>query len=207
MLFDVSLSIEPDMVTWPSDPKVEIELYKDLNKGDSSTVSMMKLGSHTGTHIDAPLHMIKGGKSVDELDLELLYGKVLVVEIKDKKSIKRKEIEAIDLNGISRIIFKTRNSEIFPKGKFDEEFVYLEPETAEYLVENGTRLVGVDAPSIDGYKCKDHPTHQVLMANSVVIIELLDLSRVKNGMFRLIALPLKIKGGDGAPARVVLKAI
>ncbi|MCP4049842.1 MAG: cyclase family protein [bacterium] len=205
MLYDVSLYIEPEMVTWPSDPKVDISLYKDLKSGDSSNVSIIKMGSHTGTHIDAPKHMDINGAGIDELDLECFYGDVTVIEIQAEKSISLNDIQDIELNNIARIIFKTSNSELFPNGIFDKNFIYLDPEAAAHLANNHIRVVGIDAPSIDGYKVAGHPTHSILFKNNIPVIELLDLRNIKPGKYRLIALPLRIRNSDGAPARVILE--
>jgi arylformamidase len=162
------------------------------------------MGSHTGTHIDAPYHFVDNGRKLHEIPMEQLVGEASVVEIGNVRSIDRRELESLDWTGVERVLFKTHNSKHWQDGRFYEEFVYLEPEGAEFLVERGIRLVGIDYLSIDRYRSDAHPTHFVLLTRNIVILEGLNLANVPAGRYRLAALPLNLQDADGAPARVIL---
>ena len=167
------------------------------------------MGTHTGTHIDAPRHILDKGKSVDQLSLEVLIGKAHVVEV---VPLSGWAIQPSDLTvaGVprdaGRVILKTSNSDLWALGPqhFEEYFVHLSEKAAQWLAGCGIKLLGVDYMSVDGAHEKDMPAHHVLMEAGVVIVENLDLSRVPPGVYNLIALPLKLRNADGAPARVVL---
>jgi len=162
------------------------------------------MGSHTGTHIDAPFHMIQGGKRLHEFSLEILAGRATVFEIPGVRSIGPTDLERFDWTRIQRVLFKTDNSAHWQDGKFYEEFVYLEPAGAEFLVERGVRLVGIDYLSIDKFRSEAHPTHFVLLSKNILILEGLNLETVTSGQYTLYALPLNLQDADGAPARVIL---
>jgi arylformamidase len=144
------------------------------------------------------------GKKLEEFSLETLTGKADVFEILGTRSLGRRELERIDWTGVERVLFKTENSAHWEDGKFYEEFVYLEPEGAEFLVRQGIRLVGIDYLSIDKFQSPSHPSHFVLLNENIPILEGLNLSRVPAGKYTLIALPLNLQNADGAPTRVVL---
>jgi arylformamidase len=206
MIHDVTLPISNTMPVWPGDPPVQLSKKSHLSRDKSHTVTLtaIEMGSHTGTHIDAPYHMIEGGKRLQEFPLDTLVGKATVVEIPGVRSIGRAELERLKWDGIQRVLFKTENSSHWGDGKFYEEFVYLEPEGAEFLVERGLRLVGIDYLSIDKFKSEKHPTHFVLLTRDIVILEGLNLSSVPAGEYTMAALPLNLQDADGAPTRVIL---
>jgi arylformamidase len=206
MIYDVTVPICNTMPVWPSDPPVRLTPRSHLSRDGSHTVRVtaVEMGSHTGTHIDAPYHFIEDGRKLDETPMEQLVGPAVVYEIPRVRSIGRRDLASLDWNGVERVLFKTENSTHWNDGKFFEEFVYLEPEAAELLVEAGVRLAGIDYLSIDRYKSPQHPTHFVLLRKNVVIVEGLNLSRVPPGRYQLAALPLHLKDADGAPARVIL---
>jgi arylformamidase len=203
---DVSRPIFAGMAIYPRNPPVEITQAKSIARGDSSNVSALALGSHTGTHVDAPLHMAAGAGGVDELPLEAFIGPAVVAHIPDEvRAIGAREIDALDPARGARVLFRTRNSARFAAtGRFEEDFTYLSPEGAAALVARGVRLVGVDALSVEQYHAGHHRAHDTLLQNGVAIIEGLDLHAVDPGSYELICLPLRIRHGDGAPARVVL---
>jgi arylformamidase len=206
MIYDVSLPITNTMVVWPSDPPVVLTPKAHLSRDRSHTVRLtaIEMGSHTGTHIDAPYHFVDNGRKLHEIPMEQLVGEASVVEIGNVRSIDRRELESLDWTGVERVLFKTHNSKHWQDGRFYEEFVYLEPEGAEFLVERGIRLVGIDYLSIDRYRSDAHPTHFVLLTRNIVILEGLNLANVPAGRYRLAALPLNLQDADGAPARVIL---
>ncbi|MBI2856831.1 MAG: cyclase family protein [Chloroflexi bacterium] len=203
--YDVTQSIAPGMVVWPGDPAVSAEPVKSLAAGDSSNVSLYRIGTHTGTHVDAPRHFLAEGDGVDRLDLALLMGRARLFQLPDASHIDRKTLESLDLNGVTRLLLGTRNSALLKQGRVERDYAYLTDDAAKYAVDLGIRLVGVDYLSIEQYKAEGHPTHRTLLGAGAAIIEGLDLGDVPPGDYELLCLPLKIKDGDGAPARVVLR--
>ena len=161
------------------------------------------MGSHTGTHIDAPFHFIESGHTLNQIPLDTLIGPALVFDVPAVRSIGVNELQRVPA-GVERILFKTENSKRWTDEKFYEEFVYLEPEAAQMLVDRGLKVVGIDYLSIDKYKSEKHPSHFVLLGRNVVIIEGLNLSKVSPGNYRMVALPLNLQNVDGAPTRVIL---
>ncbi len=206
-IYDISLTITPELPTWPGDPSIHVELVEQIAKGDVANVSRMDMGVHTGTHVDAPFHFIQDGGTVEKLPLDVLTGSVDVIQIPEDAGV----IDAAVLsstaipNGVERVLFKTRNSKLWAKGdkSFHKDFVALAPDGARLLVERGIKLVGIDYLSIAPFT-EPVPTHQILLKASVVILEGADLSRVPAGRYTLYCLPLKLGGAEGAPARVIL---
>jgi len=206
MIYDVTVPITKTMPVWPSDPPVELlaKSHESRDKTHIVTVTAISMGSHTGTHIDAPFHMIQGGKPLHEFSLEILVGRATVFEIPGVRSIGRADLERFDWTGVQRVLFKTDNSAHWRDGKFYQQFVYLEPAGAEFLVDRGVRLVGIDYLSIDKFRSESHPSHFVLLSKNILILEGLNLRTVTNGQYTLYALPLNLQDADGAPARVIL---
>jgi len=203
---DISVSLHSGMVHWPYNPRVKIERLKDMDKGAVCNVSVMSLGAHTGTHMDAPLHFLKNGKSLDKLPLEATIGPARVVEIKDREMVRPDELRAHNLRRGERILFKTRNSSrCWKTDAFIEDFVYISREAAQYLVDRGIRTIGVDYLSVGGFHRDGLETHRILLGAEVWIIEGINLSKVKPGNYELVCLPLKVLGSDGAPARALLR--
>jgi arylformamidase len=211
-IYDVSVPLSAKTPTYPGDPGIEISAWKSLANGDSANVSLIHLGAHTGTHVDAPSHFIKDAAGVDSLRLEVLIGEAQVIDVPN-------EVTVIDVSfvkehcqsGSKRVLFKTRNS-CFWGGDtpvFHTDFTYLDLGAAQHLVSQGARLVGIDYLSIEKFKSKNHEIHLALLSQGVVILEGLDLRQISAGLYELICLPLKIAGGngDGAPARVVLRTL
>lgn len=208
-IFDVSVPISDKTPVYAGDPAVEITSAHSIANGDPCNVSFLKFGAHTATHVDAPNHFIEGARKVDELSLDVLIGDARVVEIdKNAASIAAEHIENIDLSGVTRVLFKTRNSDLWNDlGQgFRKDFVFIQPAACKLLVEKGVKLVGIDYLSVEEFEPPDHATHKTLLGNNVIIIEGLDLRQVTAGDYELICLPLKIASGtgDGAPARTVL---
>jgi arylformamidase len=206
MIYDVTVPIRNTMPVWPGDPLVRLTAKSHQSRDGTHTVRLtsIEMGSHTGTHIDAPFHMIDNGKRLDEFPLEILTGKATVFEFSARRSIGRADLLPLNWDGVERVLFKTENSNHWQDGKFFDDFVYLEPEGAEFLVQQGLRLVGIDYLSIDKYKSASHPSHFVLLKKNIPILEGLNLSTVPAGEYTLAALPLNLTDADGAPARVIL---
>lgn len=211
-IYDITVPLTEGMPIYPGDPDIQIQDWKALSKGDAANVSLLHFGAHTGTHVDAPAHFIEGARQVESLPLDVLIGKAEVVEVPDDaESIDEVFVNQRSAPGISRVLFKTRNSGFWRTGRseFRRDYCYLELAAAEQLVRNGVRLVGIDYLSIESFKHEGHPTHLALLSDGVVIVEGLNLSDVSAGIYELICLPLRIRGGngDGAPARAVLRTL
>lgn len=203
---DISITVHNDMPCWLDNPPVRITRTMDLEDGDAATVSTLSIGSHTGTHMDAPLHFIKSGKAMDEMPLSATIGPAQVVEIDDPQAIRVEDVRRHAIGAGARVLFKTRNStRRWAEREFMKDFVYLTTEAARWLVQQSVRTVGVDYLSVGGYQKNGSEVHQVLLSEDIWIIEGLDFSAVQPGNYDLICLPLKIARGDGAPARAVLR--
>ncbi|MGZ3600348.1 MAG: cyclase family protein [Ktedonobacterales bacterium] len=205
---DVSVPLHTGMVHWPDNPPVQIERIMGIDRGDTANVSKISMGSHTGTHMDAPIHFVPGGEGIDMLPFDATMGTARVIAIADAVSIKRAELEPHGIQRGERILFKTRNSNrVWNTDEFVEDFVYISLEAAEYLAERGVRTVGVDYLSVGGYTQDGLETHDALLGAGIWIIEGLNLASVEPGTYELVCLPLKIVGGDGAPARAIVRAV
>jgi arylformamidase len=204
---DISVPIHPSLPHWPGDPDVQIVWRLRREKGDECNLSVLRLGSHTGTHMDAPLHFLHNAKTLDQMPLDATIGLARVLEIRDPVSIKPAELQSHRIRRGERILFKTRNSKIaWEKHAFDKNFVYLSKEGAAFLVARGIRSVGIDYLSIGGFKHDNVEPHEILMRAGIWIIEGLNLAKVKSGSYELICLPLRVLGSEGAPARAILKS-
>lgn len=203
-LYDVTMTLTHSMPTYPGEPGPTLTPVKRMKKGDPANVSALSLGLHTGTHVDAPIHFIEGAPGVETLPLEILCGPARLVRIDDPEAVRPGELERAGLNGATRVLFQTRNREWIKSPRFREDFVYIAPEAAEWLVARGVRLVGIDYLSVEAFGAPQPRTHQIFLNAGVVVIEGLDLSLPPPGDYDLRCLPLKIAGADGAPARVVL---
>ncbi len=205
-LIDISVTLKSGMVHWPGDPPVKIKSTHSMAKGDAANVSKIDMGSHTGTHMDAPYHFIRSGKGIDRMPLDATIGEARVIEIHDAVSITPEELKRHRICRGERILFKTKNSSRYwKKNFFVTDFVYIASEAAKYLARCGIRAIGIDALSVGEYKEDGALTHRTLLKAGIWIIEGLDLSKVRAGKYELICLPLKLWHGDGAPARAVLR--
>ncbi|HSB69407.1 MAG TPA: cyclase family protein [Candidatus Methylomirabilis sp.] len=204
-IYDVTVPIYSGMPVYEGDPEVSIRRWLSLDEGGEANVSHLSLGSHTGTHVDAPLHFRSGAPGVDQLPLDVLIGPARVYDVPGAGDIDLACLRGVDLASQRRILFKTRNSAARVGGRFGTDFAALAPEAARLLVEAGVRLVGLDGPSADPFRSADFPAHHALLDAGVIILEGLDLSAVPPGDYELLCLPLKLLGGDGAPARVLLR--
>lgn len=204
---DISVRLREGMPHWPGDAPFSIGRIRDMAQGDTVNLSSISMGAHSGTHVDAPVHFVEGGKGVDEMPLEALVGTARVIEIRDTESIKPAELEGHGIRSGERILFKTRNSSyVWHSEGFVEDFVFLSDGAARFLVGLGVRAVGVDYLSV-GSSSGGREVHRILLAGSVWIMEGLDLSGVAPGRHFLVCLPLKVAGGDGAPARAILRPL
>lgn len=205
-IHDISLGISPGMVVWPNNPGVELERVNRIEDGANSNVSRLALGVHTGTHLDAPVHFVPGATGVEALPLEVLIGRCLVVHLPRTRRITATDLSAAGIAANTRrLLIKTRNSAYWARGdsEFHTDFVAIDPAGAQWLVDRGLELVGVDYLSVAPWK-ESRPTHQILLNAGVVVVEGLDLAKVKPGRYELTCLPLKLIGSDGSPCRAIL---
>jgi arylformamidase len=201
---DVTLEFSPDSVVYPGDPRVTIEEFGSISKGDKCNLSFITFGSHTGTHVDAPKHFYDDGLTVDQLPLEHFIGVAKVFEVKAEEAIATADLEEHEIKPNDIVLLKTRNSSLVTKAGFETGFVYFTPEAARYLAEIGIRTLGFDYFSVDKFDGAGAEAHYALLEKNIVIIEGLNLSGIEPGEYEMVALPLKIKGGNGSPVRVVL---
>jgi len=203
---DISVPLRNGMAHWPGDPPFELERVHDMEQGDSNNLSKIAMGTHSGTHVDTPLHFIRGGNGISEVSISATVGRARVIEISDAESIKPAELIHQRIRRGERLLFKTRNSSrAWKTDGFVEDFVFISEEGARFLALRGVALVGVDYLSVGGFKRGGRETHLALLEAGVCIIEGLDLSQVTPGRYELVCLPLRIAGAEGAPARAILR--
>jgi arylformamidase len=205
-LYDITVPLSAQVPTFPGDPPFRMEFVHRIADGKPYNVAHLDLGVHAGTHVDAPYHFVADGDTVDRLPLEILVGKARVVAVQSRDAVRRADLEETDLTDDLRVLIKTRNSGQLKNGQFQEDFVYLDPDAATYLVDQGIKLVGIDSLSIEKFGSKDFAAHHALLGAGVVVVEGLDLSDVEPGEYDLTCLPLRLVGADGSPARVILRA-
>ena len=206
-IWDVSMPVRNGGLVYPGNPPISISLMQSIAKGDTANVSRLDFGSHTATHVDAPLHFMQGGAGVDELPLDVLIGRARLIAVPDDAmSVGEAELRKHDLTGVTRLLIRTRNSAWLASGdpEFHKDFTHVAPDGASYLVSIGVRLVGVDYLSVEQFHSAEHRTHRTLLDNGVVIVEGMVLSDPPPGDYDLYCLPLLLAGLDGAPARAVL---
>ncbi len=203
---DISATIKSGMVHWPGDPMIEIKQIHSIAKGAAANVSHISMGSHTGTHMDAPFHFFPRGKGIDAIALDAAVGKARVIEIHGLESIKAEELKRHRIRSGERILFKTRNSRrCWGTDSFIKDFVYISAQAAKFLAARKIKSLGIDYLSVGGFFKDGEATHHALLKAGIWIIEGLNLSKVRPGEYELICLPLKLFHGDGAPARAMVR--
>ena len=204
-IYDVTVPLSKELIVYPGDPHVKIISRTAIGRDDAQcNLSCYSFSSHAGTHVDPPSHFIENGVTVDNLPLELLMGRARVVEV-TAPVIDESVLEEFDFTADARVLFKTRNSYLWSQKKFVEDYVYITAGAARVLVAEGIKVVGIDYLSVDKFGNGEAETHLTLLQAGVVIIEGLDLREIEPGDYEMMCLPLKVKNGDGAPARVVLR--
>lgn len=205
-LHDITLSITPALPVWPGDPPVGVSRAAEMARGDVYTLTRLDISAHTGTHLDAPAHFIPGGAGVETLDLARLVGPAQVIDARGHAQITAALLTALPISpDARRLLFLTDNSALWntPDHTFVTDFVAIEPDAAQWLVDRGVLLVGVDYLSVAPY-ADPVPTHRILLKAGVIAVEGLDLRGIAPGHYQLICLPMKITGADGAPCRALL---
>lgn len=206
-IYDVSVPIRTGGLIYPGNPEISVELQQAVAKGASANVSFIRFGSHTGTHADAARHFFDDGQPVDQIPLERLIGPATLIAFPDDvRSVTAEHFRSAKLKVSKRVLIRTRNSALLSQRDFVPDYTFLAPDGAQYLVDQGVELVGVDYLSIEQFHSGHHRTHRTLLERSVVIVEGLDLSAPPPGEYQFVCLPLRLEGCDGAPARAVLIA-
>jgi arylformamidase len=205
VVHDVSRPLQDGGAIYPGDPEIVFRAHSSIDRGDPANVTALALGSHSGTHVDAPSHFLSGGSPVDRIPLERLIGPAAVLDLPaELASVGAAELAGQDLRGHRRVLLRTRNSAAAAETRFTPDYCSLSPDGAQYLIDQGVELVGIDAPSVEPFGSADFAVHHLLLGRGVVIVEGLDLSSVSAGIYQLVCLPLRLAGLDGAPARAVL---
>ena len=208
IIHDVSVTVSPSTVTWEnSEIGLQIETLCTVGPDSPAHVSLFRLGAHTGTHLDAPMHFIAGGAPLEQLDLQAVVGPAAVVEITGVPTIDASALASAKIKpGTTRLIIKTDNTArgLVFDSKFHPDYVGVAPDGAQWLVDHGIILIGLDYLSVGAYGEQNIETHRILLGNSVVLVEALNLTDVSPGDYFLAALPPKFAGTEASPCRVVL---
>ena len=205
--YDISLNLSADTVRWITSVPFELHERRRIGRGDPSNSSAVTMSLHSGTHMDAPFHFVPDGTTIDKLPLDLFIGPALVQQVETDRYIKAEHVAGLELSGITRVLFKTRNSELLKRGSYDPDFVAFTVEAAEALVAKGVKLVGLDYLSVAHAGDEQAPVHRAFLDRGVALLEGIDLSAINPGRYELICFPLRIRGADGAPCRAVLRDI
>ena len=203
---DISVPLKNGMARWPTDPEIIITKIDSIKNGDVDNLTHVSMCAHTGTHMDAPSHFIKSGKTIDKMPVSATVGEARVIEIKDKEFITVEEIRPYRIRKREIILFKTGNSKTRWDNKpFKKKFVHLSTEAAQYLASRQVKTIGVDYLSIGGYDGNVVEVHNIILKAGIWVIEGLDLSKIKPGDYELNCLPIKLTGADGAPCRALIR--
>jgi arylformamidase len=205
-VIDISVANRPGMHVYPGDPVLAVEPVRRLARGDACNLSLLTMGSHTGTHVDAPYHFLADGPRLGEVALERMIGEALVADLRDRTAIDAAAVARVGIREGDVLLCLTDNSLRWRSPGFRRDFTYLTEDAAAALVERGVRAVGMDYLSIERFGSADFPVHRRLLGAGVFVIEGLDLGGVEPGRYTLVCLPLKFPDLDGAPARAVLLA-
>ncbi len=200
---DISVPISPDMLVWSTHERVSMDTAESVYAGERNRVTTLRLTTHTGTHVDAPYHFLEDGPTVDQLDLDILVGPAAVYDFRGRTSITGEVLARAGVGSVPRALLRTDNSRWIRTGPLPDVPAHLTEDAARHLIDKGIRLVGIDGLTVDAPDTA--VAHSVLLRAGVIILETLDLSQVEPGDYKLICLPLRLIGLDGAPARAVLQ--
>lgn len=205
-IYDVTLPLRSGMPTYnDAEPGPALDYHGLISRGDPYNISSLHLGSHTGTHVDAPYHFIEGAPTVDQIPLDSLVGAVTVVRHDQQRHVTAGDLATAALpSDATRVLFKTANARLLDARRFRDDFVAITPDAARWLVDRGVVLVGIDYMSIEPYDATDFAVHLTLLRSNVVIVEGLDLRAVAPGTYGMACAPIPVVGAEGAPARVFL---
>jgi arylformamidase len=206
---DVTATLDPATTpVYEGDAPMKFAFLKDMRKGDAFTLSAYSMGAHSGTHIDAPMHFVAGGASIDRVPLTPLIGPARVIDIPDGvQAIDAAELSRHAWRGAQRVLFRTRSSlrGWMESPTFHRDFAYIAPDAAQLLADAGVQLVGIDYISAEQFGAAAPRAHRILLGKEIPIVEGLALAGVRAGEYDLIVLPMKVAGHEGAPARAVMR--
>lgn len=206
-LIDISRTLEPSLAVWPGDTPFERRTILSMAEGASVNLSTLTLSAHMGAHVDAPFHVQREGITIERLGLEPYWGLAQVVTVhKAAGPLTAEDFAHVDLNRAPRLLVRSVNGS-GPHDVFPAQFIYPDPALAETLARAGIVLYGSESPSMDDAASKELPGHHALLDAGIAILEGLDLHAAADGVYELVALPLKIAGGDGSPVRAVLRTL
>jgi arylformamidase len=204
---DITHMLHEDMPQWPGDPPYQLRRVEEITGPGTANLSQLSTSVHIGTHVDAPLHYFPTEADVAALPLEKLCGPALVVHVTAPRDIEVADLEPAGIKSGDRVLLRTANEALREKRAFDEGFFGLTGQAARWLADRGVVLVGIDYFSVDNYREETRPAHYALLGKGVVVIEGLDLAGVAPGRYELVALPLKMAGSEGSPARVIIRPL
>lgn len=193
MFIDITKILKPSMVVYEGDPKFENDEIFSIER-DGFNLNKISMGTHTGSHIDAPLHFIKNGMSVSEIDDKYFFTNTFLADVSKYKFIDSEVLKKYNLSEVNSLVFKT-----------DSENIFLTKDGAEYILKTGIMLVGTDNMDIEDESCGDFSVHKTLLRNNILIAENLDLKNMSEGFYKLYCFPLKIENADGSPIRAFLE--
>jgi arylformamidase len=204
-IIDVSVPLDQNLPTYPGNTPFTLTPVKRISDGGSSNVSELRMSAHAGTHVDAQRHFFDDAPGAEGVPLDLLMGRARVIDVQSARAVGAEELAAIDLSQDTRVLIKTRNSDLWGSPEFHTDYVGITESGARMLVDRGVKVVGVDYLSVEQFRKPGAPAHHVLLGAGTIVIEGLNLRDVAPGVYDLICLPLRIVGTDGAPARVILR--
>ena len=206
---DATATLDPASTpVYEGDAPMTFTFLKDMRRGDALTLSSYAMGAHSGTHIDAPMHFVSGGASIDMVPLDPLVGAARVIDIADGiQVIDAAELERHRWRGTTRVLFRTRSSirRWMSSSSFHRDFAYIAPDAAQLLADAGVVLVGIDYISAEQFGAAVPRAHQILLGKGIPIVEGLLLAQVPAGEYDVIVLPIKVAGHEGAPARAIVR--
>jgi len=207
---DVTATLDPATTpVYDGDAPMSFRFLKEMRKGDVLTLSAYSMGAHSGTHVDAPMHFVANGASIDAVPLDALIGPARVIDIADSvQAITAAELERHNWRGTERVLFRTRSAHggWMSTPAFHRDFAFIAPDAAQLLADAGVKLVGIDYISAEEFGAKAPRTHQILLGKEISIVEGLQLDRISEGDYDIVVLPIKVAGRDGAPARAIMRA-
>ncbi|MGB9499912.1 MAG: cyclase family protein [Dissulfuribacterales bacterium] len=207
-IFDISVPLGRGLPVWPGSIGMRLESVCRIENGDKANVSKLTCDVHTGTHIDAPSHFVSDGNTVEQISLDVLMGETIVADLTTVSIITPSDLAGLKLPpGTKRLLLHTKNSKLWEDygNEFCPHFVALTPKAAQWVVDWGIKLLGIDYLSVEPFIKSTQQTHITLLSAGVVILEGLNLSQIVPGIYELICLPLKLVDAEGPPARAILR--
>ena len=207
MIIDITRTINPAIAVWPGDTPFSLQRQMAIRDGNAVNLTTLHISAHTGSHADAPYHFEDSGPTLEALDLSVYWGQAQVVRVqKTSGPLTPVDFAHVDLSRAPRLLVRSAASNGDPT-VFPAAIVHPTAELADFLATHGIILYGADAPSMDAIESKTLPGHHAMYRNGIAILENLNLRNAPDGIYELVALPLKIQGGDGSPVRAALRSL